>query len=183
MPEETPDETPDEADVEAEMLRMMQEETEGDTDAAGAEGAGEEGGAEGGAEGGVDEMLEQEMLRAMQEDGGAETGVAATTGGGGGEMAPFLSQMSGMGDDGDGIDKLSEVDVTVTVELGENAIPIKDILSWTRDEVVELEQGDHEPLVVRVNGNLFARGEIVVVGDTFGVRIIELLDVPDEPHF
>ena len=181
MPEETPDETPDEADVEAEMLRMMQEEAEGGTDAPDAEAPAD---AEAGEEGRVDDMLEQEMLRAMQEGGDDEGGlVASDAGDGGGGMAPFLSQMAGVSEAADGVERLAEVDVTVTVELGGNNIPIKDILAWSSESVVELEPEEHEPLQVMVNGKLFARGEIVVVGDTFGVRIIELVDLPEEPHF
>jgi flagellar motor switch protein FliN/FliY len=179
MPEETPDETPDEADVEAEMLRMMQEEAEGGTEATEAEAPAD---AEAGEEGSVDDMLEQEMLRAMQEGGDDEAGLVASDAGGGG-MAPFLSQMSGVSEAADGVERLAEVDVTVTIELGGNNIPIKDILAWSSDSVVELEPEEHEPLQVMVNGKLFARGEMVVVGDTFGVRIIELVDLPEEPHF
>lgn len=175
MPEETPDDTPEEADVEAEMLRMMQEEAEGGEDAGEETAEGESG-----DEANVDDMLEQEMLRAMQE-GGEDEAPGAPSGESG--LAPFLSQMAGGSDDEEGIERLSEVDVTVTVELGGNHIPIKDILEWTRDSVVELEPEEHEPLNVLVNGKLFARGEMVVVGDTFGVRIIELVDQPEDAHF
>ena len=182
MPEESPDETPEEADVEAEMLRMMQEEAEGgeegEADQAG-EGADAEGADEAGGDS-VDDMLEQEMLRAMQDESpsdGAEIAV------GGAEMAPFMTQAGGLVEAAESIDRLAEVDVTVTVVLGSNLVPIQDILAWTRDAVVELEPEEHEPLDILVNGKLFARGEMVVVGDTFGIRIIKLITQPDEPQF
>ncbi len=184
MPDETPEETPDETDVEAEMMRMMQEETEG-------EGGGGEGGGEADASAddalaalqeaageddasaeNIDSMLEQEMMRAMQQEDTDE---------GGGAVAPFVNQIPGVPETAEGIDRLSEIDVEVTVELGENQIPIQDILAWGRDSVVELSAEEHQPVDVLINGKLFARGEVVVVGDTFGVRILELVNQPEEP--
>ena len=79
----------------------------------------------------------------------------------------------------EGIDRLSDIDVTVTVELGGNLIPIRQILTWTRGSAVELEPEENDPVDVLVNGKLFAHGEVVVVGDTFGVRILELIDQGD----
>lgn len=171
--------TPEEDDVEAEMLRMMQEEIGGgDADSAEgtplAEGAGELGGEADGL-GNIDEMLEQEMLRAMQSESGDVGGaMTAFTG-----SQPVLS-----GEDlQQGIERLADVDVNVTVELGGTSIAIKDIMEWTRDSIVELEPMENDPVDVLVNGKLFARGEVVVVGDTFGVRIIELVDQPKDPSF
>ncbi len=170
------EESPEDADVEAEMLRMMQEEVGGE-DGGGAAGAAAEGDqaegtAGGGDAGSVDEMLEQEMLRAMNEEtSGPEAAVA-----------PFAAQPAGLAEAAEGLDRLSDVDVSITVEMGGNFIPIKDILSWTRDSIVELVPEEHEPVEVLVNGKLFARGEVVVVGDTFGVRIVELLDRSEETN-
>jgi len=158
------------SDVEAEMLRMMQEELGGDEE-------GEASAAEDTAEGGgdVDSLLEEEMLKAMeQESGGA--------GGGGADPMGSLSSLMGGGpvsdyaDEAEGIDKLADVEVEVTVELGENLIPIQDIMEWTSGSVVELQCQEHEPVRVMLNGSPFATGEIVVVGDTFGVRIVGLID-------
>ena len=83
----------------------------------------------------------------------------------------------------EGIERLSDVEVVVTVEIGGTQIPIKDIMAWTRDSIVELEPMEEDPVEVLVNGKLFALGEVVVVDDTFGVRIIELVDRPEEPSF
>jgi len=194
--------SPDEDDVEAERLRMMQEEIggtdEGGEDtgiedmaaamaAEGGEDAGMEemtaalaaeggdGGDGGDEEGSLDDMLEQEMLKAMQGDPGDS--------GGAGALTAFSGQAGGAVDAPEGIERLTDVDVNVTVELGGTTIAIKDIMGWTRDSIVELEPEESEPVDVLVNGKLFAKGEVVVVGDTFGVRIIELVDQPDEPSF
>jgi len=138
-----------ESDVEAEMLRMMQEELGGEEDSAAADSA------EPAAEGDVDSLLEEEMLKAMEQEtpgGGAASdpmGALSSFMGGGGPVTDY-------GEEAEGIDKLSDVDVEITVELGENHIPIQDIMTWTTGSVV--------------------------VGDTFGVRIIELLDPEESTH-
>ncbi len=177
--------TPDENDVEAEMMRMMQEELSGDDaentgsedDDALAEMAAALGGGEDG--GNIDEMLEQEMLKAMQNDTGdddasANFGALPAFGGGSGASAQQNT---------DGIERLADVEVNVTVELGGASIEIKDIMQWTSDSIVELEAQESDPVDILVNGKLFAKGEVVVVADTFGVRIIELVDPTIEPTF
>jgi flagellar motor switch protein FliN len=176
MPEETPEETPSEEDVEAEMLRMMQEEVEGGGDAEDGDTAADDAAAllaavDDGAGDDVDNVLEQEMLRAMG-DGPGEAAEA---------VAPFAGAVPGMPQSVDGLERLAEIDVEVTVELGESHIPIQQIMAWERDSVVELEPEEHDPVNVLVNGRLFATGEVVVVGDTYGVRITELVNQPDEP--
>ena len=186
MPDEssdlTPEETPDDTDIEAEMLRMMQNELgeEGEEDSAedamaafqeGAalEGMGDEN-EDAASSGNVDAVLEQEMLRAMQDDSGE----------GGGDVVPFVSQLPGMPEDTEGIERLSEIEVAVTVEIGGSIFSIKDILEWTRDSVIELDETENEPVNVLVNGKLFARGDVVVVGDTFGIRVTELVDQAED---
>jgi len=174
--------TPDENDVEAEMMRMMQEELSGDD----AEGTGSEDDAlaemaaamGGGDDGGnIDEMLEQEMLKAMQSDTGDDD-----TGSDFGALPAFGGGSSAQKNT-DGIERLADVEVNVTVELGGASIEIKDIMQWTSDSIVELEAQESDPVDILVNGKLFAKGEVVVVADTFGVRIIELVDPTIEPTF
>ena len=189
MPDETPEETPNETDVEAEMLRMMQEEIAGEdggekADGEEADGEGEEdafaamaaalgGDGEGeGEAGNIDAMLEEEMLKAMRTD----TDAAST-----GSMAPVGAIPIGP-EDSEGMQRLIDVEVNVTVEIGGAVLAIKDILAWTRDSIVELEPLENEPVEVLVNGKLFAHGEVVVVEDTFGIRIIEMVDQFEEPH-
>ena len=77
-------------------------------------------------------------------------------------------------------DALAAAEVEITVELGDNMILIQDIMEWTTGSVVDLQSLEHDPVKVLLNGNPFATGEIVVVADTFGVRIVELLDPSQE---
>jgi len=177
--------TPNEDDVKAEMMRMMQEETGGEGEdgeedimAAMAAAVGEDAGEDIG-DGNIDEMLEAEMLKAMQTD----TGEAASSGGGGASGLMALGGGMMPASAPEGIERLSDVDVFVTVEIGGTQIPIKDIMEWTCDSIVELDPMEEDPVEVLVNGKLFALGEVVVVDDTFGVRIIELVDHSEEASF
>lgn len=86
----------------------------------------------------------------------------------------------------DGIDRkarsvefLLDVPLQVTVELGRTRMRIADLLKLTRGSVVELEKLAGEPLDLRVNGQLVARGEAVIVNDKYGVRLTDVLSPGD----
>ena len=163
-----------EGDAEAEMLRTMQEEL-GDDDASdtGGDGPGNDAGGDD-----MDSLLEEEILKAMEQENSVSGDGADPMGAfpGGGAVADYSEKA-------EGIERLTDVEVEVTVELGDNQIPIQDIMSWATGSIVELQPEEHNPVKVLLNGSPFAMGEIVVVGDTFGVRIVELLDPPEAaPH-
>jgi len=76
------------------------------------------------------------------------------------------------------IDDLSlvlDVPVQVSVELGKRSILISDLISLGPGSVIELGKAAGESLDVLVNGKLVARGEAVVVGEKYGVRIVEVI--------
>jgi flagellar motor switch protein FliN/FliY len=75
---------------------------------------------------------------------------------------------------GDGFALLKDVDVRLSVELGQTKMKLKDILNLTEDSVVMLERLVDEPLDVLVNGKLIAKAEIVSEGGRFGMKIVEL---------
>jgi flagellar motor switch protein FliN len=70
---------------------------------------------------------------------------------------------------------LSDVEMTVSVELGRTKIPIKDLLTVHNGSVVQLDRGVTQPVDIFVQGTLIARGEVVVVDEQFAVRVTELL--------
>ena len=74
-----------------------------------------------------------------------------------------------------GVERLGEVTLEVAVEIGRARLPVRDLLRLSRGSVVELDRSPGDPVDVLVNGTLFARGEIVVVGDDLGVRIGEII--------
>ncbi|MBL8608178.1 MAG: flagellar motor switch protein FliN [Myxococcales bacterium] len=73
------------------------------------------------------------------------------------------------------LDRLRDVEVEVTVEIGRRRVRIADALRMGPGHTIELEKQAGEPLDVRVNGRLVARGEAVVVGDRYAIRIVELI--------
>lgn len=69
---------------------------------------------------------------------------------------------------------LARIEVTVTVEVGRTRMTLSEIASVSPGELVALDRMTDEPVDVLVNGRLFARGEIVALGTSFGVRLVEL---------
>ena len=72
--------------------------------------------------------------------------------------------------------RLNNVYVTTTVELGRRSMTVRDICDLKETEVIELDKLAGESFEVRVNGRLFAFGEVVVVTDMMAVRITSLVD-------
>ncbi len=72
------------------------------------------------------------------------------------------------------IDLIIDVPLQVTVVLGKTKKSIKDILEFGRGSVIVLDRLAGEMVDVLVNGKLFARGEVVVIDDNYGVRITEI---------
>jgi flagellar motor switch protein FliN/FliY len=64
-----------------------------------------------------------------------------------------------------------DIPVPVSVELGRTSLKIQELLDLHPGAVVELDRLAGEPVDVLVNGKRIAQGEVVVVGDVFGVRI------------
>jgi flagellar motor switch protein FliN/FliY len=87
-----------------------------------------------------------------------------------------LGQLAGGPAAGSGIaiDALRDVEMRVSVEVGGVTLPIRDILALGPGSVIELDRLVGEPVDVLVNNHPFARGEVVVIADTFGVRITEI---------
>ena len=77
------------------------------------------------------------------------------------------------------INFLLDVQLKISVEVGRTKIFIVDLLELKRGAVVELETLMGQPLDIRVNDKLVARGEVVVINDKFGVRITQIVS-PDD---
>jgi flagellar motor switch protein FliN/FliY len=74
-----------------------------------------------------------------------------------------------------------DVPVEVTVEIGRRNMKIAELLRIGPGSVLELDKAAGEPLDVYVNNRRIARGEAVVVGDRYGVRLTEVLSFEDVP--
>jgi flagellar motor switch protein FliN/FliY len=93
----------------------------------------------------------------------------------GGEAAPAvrpadLTKAASLAD----FQMLHDVQVELTLEIGRRRMRIADVLKLTTGATLELSKLVGEPLDIFVNGQLLGRGEAVVVGDRYGLRITEL---------
>lgn len=77
--------------------------------------------------------------------------------------------------EGNNLDLIMDVPLELSVVLGRTKRSVKDILSMSTGSVVELDKLTDEPLEVLLNGKLIARGEVVVINESFGVRITNIL--------
>src|SRR5262245_339024 len=76
-------------------------------------------------------------------------------------------------------DLLLDIPLEVTIELGRTRLPLRELLALAAGSVVELAKAAGEPLDVRVNGKLVARGEAVMVNDKFGIRLTDIVSRPE----
>jgi flagellar motor switch protein FliN len=74
-----------------------------------------------------------------------------------------------------GIDMLRDVEMEVTCELGRTRMTVRQLLALAPGDVVELDRLAGSPADLLVNGTLLARGEVVVVDESFGLRITEIV--------
>ena len=71
---------------------------------------------------------------------------------------------------------LENIDVNLTVEVGRTEITIRELLRLNEGSVVELDRLAGDPLDIMVNNTKIAKGEVVMVGERFGVRFGEIVD-------
>lgn len=79
-----------------------------------------------------------------------------------------------------GIDLLSDVSLQVRVELGRTRMLVEDVLRLGADSVVELDKAAGDPVDIYVNGRHIARGEVLVLNESFCVRVNEIVE-PFQP--
>ena len=78
-------------------------------------------------------------------------------------------------DQKDNLKLLMGVPLEISVEIGSAKRKVKDILEFTQGTIIELERQAGAPVDIVVNGNLIARGDVVVIDDNFAVRITEIV--------
>ncbi len=80
---------------------------------------------------------------------------------------------------GQNIDSLLDISLPIIIELGRAKMLIREVLDLGPGSVIELDKLSGEPVDLYVNDKKFARGEVVVIEENFGVRITELIKVED----
>ncbi|KPQ02450.1 flagellar motor switch protein FliN [Marinobacter sp. HL-58] len=148
-----------------------------------------------------DEKLAAEWESAMEESGDAdedsredewaaamaEAGETADEGGGGKDTGkdnvrtapmeefPEGSNFSQGGGPAPDLDVILDIPVTISMEVGNTQIPIRNLLQLNQGSVIELDRLAGEPLDVLVNGTLIAHGEVVMVNEKFGIRLTDVI--------
>ncbi|TVP88923.1 MAG: flagellar motor switch protein FliN [Pseudomonadaceae bacterium] len=77
--------------------------------------------------------------------------------------------------DNPNLDVILDIPVTISMEVGNTDITIRNLLHLNQGSVVELDRLAGEPLDVMVNGTLIAHGEVVVVNEKFGIRLTDVI--------
>lgn len=93
--------------------------------------------------------------------------------------APMEEFDEGAEASGDGtapdLDVILDIPVTISMEVGNTQIPIRNLLQLNQGSVIELDRLAGEPLDVLVNGTLIAHGEVVMVNEKFGIRLTDVI--------
>jgi len=93
------------------------------------------------------------------------------------ESSSTASQSLSVGDDK--LDLILDIPLEISVEVGSKSIPLEDILKMTPNTIVELERYIDQPVDIKVNGKLIAKGELYTVENNFGVRITSIITVQE----
>ena len=76
----------------------------------------------------------------------------------------------------DNLRVLENIDVKLTVEVGSAELKIRELLRLNEGSVIELDRLAGDPLDILINGTMIAKGEVVMVGEQFGIRFVEIVD-------
>lgn len=69
---------------------------------------------------------------------------------------------------------MRKIPVTLTLEVGSARVSLQELMAIGPDSVVELDVLAGEPLVIKVNGTAIGRAEVVVAGENYGLKVIDL---------
>ncbi|MGM0449879.1 MAG: flagellar motor switch protein FliN [Pseudomonadota bacterium] len=146
-----------------------------------------------------DEKLAAEWEQAMGEAGDGADDASDDEGGRSDEWAAAMAEAGGGSDDEEGdqvrqaplqdfthepgpgeeqhpdLDVILDIPVTISMEVGNTSIPIRNLLQLNQGSVIELDRLAGEPLDVLVNGMLIAHGEVVMVNEKFGIRLTDVI--------
>lgn len=80
------------------------------------------------------------------------------------------------GGDQQNLDLLLDVEIPISVEVGRAQMSLEEVLKLVPGSVIALDKKAEEPVDLRVNGKLVARGEVVLVDDVYGLRVTQIVD-------
>ena len=104
----------------------------------------------------------------------------AVESGDGAEPASFSQlEETGQAKQTGNLDMIMDIPVVLSVELGRTKMLINDILQLGQGSIIELQKVVGEPMEILINEKLMARGEVVVVNETFGIRLTDIVSPMD----
>lgn len=74
------------------------------------------------------------------------------------------------------IAKVANVEVTLCAELGRTKLQLNDVIEYDSGSIIALDNAIDEPVNVFVNDILIAKGKIVAIEDTYGIKIVEIVE-------
>jgi len=77
------------------------------------------------------------------------------------------------------VELLKDIPLEITVEVGSTRLPLEEILNLHANSVIELERLVDEPLDIKINGKLVAKGKLYVVKESYGIEITQII-TPEE---
>lgn len=89
-----------------------------------------------------------------------------------------MAQNSAQGNilDSKNIAKVANVEVTMCAELGRAKIQLKDAIEYDTGSIITLDKANNDPIDIFVNDILIAKGKIVAIEDTYGIKIVEIVE-------
>ncbi len=71
---------------------------------------------------------------------------------------------------------IRDIPMRISAELGRSEIQVKELLQLYVNQIFEVEKMVGEPLEIYINGQVVARGEVVVINDKFGIRLTDIIN-------
>ena len=80
---------------------------------------------------------------------------------------------------GGDISKVAKVQVTLCAELGRTKLSLKDVIEYDSGSIITLDKTTNSPVDIYVDDILIAKGKIVAIEDTYGIKIVEIIENKD----
>lgn len=81
--------------------------------------------------------------------------------------------------DSTNLEVILNLDLEIRVQLGKTTATVREVLEMGQGSVLELNKLNGEPVDLLVNQKPFSKGEMIVIGENFGVRVTDILSVPE----
>ncbi|WP_457621899.1 flagellar motor switch protein FliN [Persephonella sp.] len=95
------------------------------------------------------------------------------------EEKPVETIQKAVGLEQEKLDLLMDIPLEVSVEIGSTHLPLEEILKLNPNNIVELDKFINQPVDLKVNGKLIAKGELYTVEDHFGIKITSIITVQE----